>query len=66
MNIHYEKGLKNKKILQVEVIIIKGKKIEKEESQREKNPSKGKRARREVWRIRFYNSHPIMCFTHVS
>jgi hypothetical protein len=53
MNIHYEKGLKNKKILQVEARIIKGKKIEKEESQREKNPSKGKRARREVWRIRF-------------
>jgi len=37
----------------VEARIIKGKNFEKEESQREKNPSKGERARREVWRIRF-------------
>jgi hypothetical protein len=48
MNIHYEKGQKNKKIFQMEARIIKGENFEKEESQREKDPSKGKRVRREI------------------
>jgi hypothetical protein len=48
MNVHYEKGKKNKKIFQMEVRIIKGKNFEKEESQRKKDPSKGERVRREV------------------
>jgi hypothetical protein len=47
MNLNYEKGQMNKKIFQVEVRIIKGENFEKEESKREKNPSKGERARRE-------------------
>jgi len=42
MNIHHEKGQKNKKFFQVEARIIKGKKIEKEESQREKRPKQGR------------------------
>jgi len=47
MNLNYEKGQKNKKIFQVEVRTMKGEIFEKEENQREKNPSKGERARRE-------------------
>jgi hypothetical protein len=42
MNIHCEKGQKDTMIFQMEARIIKGKKFEKEESQKEKDPKQGR------------------------